>query len=325
MHIRSVSPVFSSDGEVFRWGDVVEHARLTGDWARLERQAALGIALEADADEDDAELEQVVDTAGEEFRYERDLITADEMEAWLEARDLTAGDWMGFLLRRELRTRAGDMAVIIDTNDAEAATEREEVMRIDLLCSGQDQQLISQFAQEVAAAMAVRGPGSIPAEPVTDRVAFIREAARSFRAGVTTPEALAREISAHKMEWLRLQCRRIAFTGEAEAREAALCMREDGLSLDEVARDAHVAPRESSFFIEELDAETQPGFVGAQAGDVIGPLRREDRFVVYQVAARIPPAVTDDDVRQRAESKVIARALASEVNRRIHWHEAHPA
>lgn len=324
MHIESVSPVFSSDGEVFRWGDVVEHAKLTGEWARLERRAALGIALETDSDENEAELEQAVDAAGEEFRYERDLITADEMEAWLAARDLTAGDWMGYLLRRELVSRAGDVAVIVEDHDPDVVAEREEVMRIDLLCSGQDQRLISQFAQEVAAAIALQGASAIPSEP-GERMAHVRQAARDFRIGVATPEALAREISAHKMEWLRLRCRRLAFGDETEAKEAALCIREDGLSLDEVARDARVTPRDSTFFIEELDADLQPGFVGAQTGNVIGPLKQEERFVVYQVAERIPPALADDDVRKRAEAKVIARALSSEVNRRIQWHEAYPA
>ena len=70
-------PVFSLGDDIYTWQDVVAHARATGDWASLEQAAREGAACEAladsgEIDEPDADIEH----AAEEFRYERDLVTA---------------------------------------------------------------------------------------------------------------------------------------------------------------------------------------------------------------------------------------------------------
>src|SRR5438132_8582526 len=47
--------------------------------------------------------EETLTSISEEFRYERELLTVEEIERWLEARDLTEDDFNAHLVRRYWR------------------------------------------------------------------------------------------------------------------------------------------------------------------------------------------------------------------------------
>ena len=106
MNILSDRPLFAVDGEVFHWGDVVLHAQASGRWEELLAEAREGLACESyfDTIEEDG-AEEAIDDAAAEFRYDRELITADEMEAWLDTRGITPEQWMGYIRRAVLRQR----------------------------------------------------------------------------------------------------------------------------------------------------------------------------------------------------------------------------
>ncbi len=50
-----------------------------------------------------------------------------------------------------------------------------------------------------------------------------------------------------------------------------MCLREDGLPLDEVADAAHATVSESRFYLDDLDPEVRPMFMAARPVDVLGP------------------------------------------------------
>src|ERR1700754_2382958 len=78
---------FSVDGAAFTWRDVQAAARRWGEWDRLSAESARGGALvAARAPADDA-----VNAAARDFRYARDLVSGDEMRAWLESHAVTVG------------------------------------------------------------------------------------------------------------------------------------------------------------------------------------------------------------------------------------------
>ena len=216
MNILSERPVFAVDGEVFHWGDVVRHARSSGRWDELETLACQGLACEAHFETIEEEgAEEAIDEAAAEFRYERELITAEEMEAWLEARGLTPEEWMGYIRRTVLRQLWADDLDDIAAEHPVGDGQVEEALRVDLLCSGTQRILAEELAVEAAAA-AARGEAS-PAEPPADRegrLAALRERAGRFRQDALAPETLAREIASNQMEWMRVDCRAIAFAEE---------------------------------------------------------------------------------------------------------------
>src|SRR5262245_17083758 len=96
-------PAFSVGSQTYTWADVVLSAHLRGEWAQLEEQTRLGMNLVHRAEEDESPSEEEIEAAGEEFRYARDLVTAEEMEAWLGRFDLTVESWTDYLERSILR------------------------------------------------------------------------------------------------------------------------------------------------------------------------------------------------------------------------------
>jgi len=97
-------PMFVADGRTVAMGEIALVVAYRGDllpvWTRLLRliecETRAGAAEdEADRTPDDAELQAL----SEQFRYDRDLITAEETERWLEERGLTLDDFSAYCLR----------------------------------------------------------------------------------------------------------------------------------------------------------------------------------------------------------------------------------
>ena len=311
-------PVFAVDGEVFQWQDVFAHARASGGWADLELAARAGVACglhaDASAEEEEERLEAHVDKAGDEFRYERDLLTADEMEAWLAERGLTARTWLESVRRRVLRELWADQLDELLARYQPSDEDVEAAIAADMVCDDAHGALAERLAAAAAAAAAAGG-----AAPGGDRHQALSEAAGRFRQAALTAEALRREIAAHQMEWVRIDCRALEFTEPAEAREAALCLREDGLPLEEVAASAHVAASALSFYLDEIDGEERSRFLASHAGHVVGPIPVDDVHLLYRVDAKVMPSVDDPAVLARASALITSRAMAIEVQQRVQW------
>src|SRR5437762_2756621 len=102
----SAEHIFAVDGEEYGWCDVVVAAARNGAWATAERRARLGAAsVEHAATTGDALARGALETAAREFRYARDLITAQSMEQWLARWGLSAKDWTAYLRRDLNRAR----------------------------------------------------------------------------------------------------------------------------------------------------------------------------------------------------------------------------
>src|SRR5215510_16250447 len=98
--------VFSVGADLYRWEDVMLSAQLRGDWAVLEERLREGLACLGRLNDLDEELESTeVETAANEFRYERDLVTAAEAKAWLKQWNLSAEAWMDYVQRSLLRQK----------------------------------------------------------------------------------------------------------------------------------------------------------------------------------------------------------------------------
>jgi hypothetical protein len=117
-----------------------------------------------------------------------------------------------------------------------------------------------------------------------------------------------------------VDCQAVAFGEEGQAREAALLLREDELDIEEVAGEADVPIEDVVLYLDELDTEQHSRFLGAAVGDVIGPVKRDEAYMIYQVVAKVMPTVNDPEIVRRAGEGILARVLASEVNKRVRWH-----
>jgi hypothetical protein len=105
------------------------------------------------------------------------------------------------------------------------------------------------------------------------------------------------------------------------AREALLCVREDGMSLEEVANEARVPYQRSDVLLEDLPEDLRPKFLSVSAGDVLEPIARADRFQICRVIEKVEPRAEDETVRDRAEKRILERHFADLTAKHIHWHK----
>jgi len=336
-------PVFVVEGDTFFWEDVVLDAIRRGKWAQLEQEAREGFAAleEFDSAEDD-EFDVAVDEGAQEFRYNRELVTAQEMEHWLAAREVSIREWMEHIRRSVARARTTEGLAALVARHPVDQDQLAEALRVDLICSGAGEELAVELARRAAAAAAaassatsdpseppsesVRAPTRLPpglsVELAQERIHLlvrIEEGAEQFRRSSITPEAIRREIGHHHTEWIRVDSRAIAFEDEAGAREAAMCMKEDGLPLDEVAAAAHATVAESRFYLDDLDPEVRPIFMAARPVDVLGPILFEGAHTLFRVVDKVMPSEQDPEILRRAEAGVAARIMAAQAQQRVQW------
>jgi hypothetical protein len=292
------SKLFAVDGEAYGWDDVVALAELRGEWGELRDRVRRGLAaiaeLEAQGEPvSDEELEE----AARRFRYDRDLLAADELTAWLERHRLSMEDWFGYLRRQLAGERGPDTGRDLREDAVEAAVWAEGI------CSGR----LERLEQELARLAAVS-----PETPLER----LDTAFADFCATVDE-EAEAREVEANRLEWLRFTYEALVAEHEGAALEAALCVRADGESVQAVAQRARLELEADECWLDELEPALATRFLAAAPGDLVGPVPVDGGFVVAHVLAKTEPSLEDAGVRARAREAAIERAVSRLVADRV--------
>jgi hypothetical protein len=288
------TPIFTIDGRVYRWDDVIAYAVVTGDWEAIVAHATAGLAANA-AVVDDAQVE----AAAQAFRRERRLVSADELSAWLESRALTVDDWLGYVRRTLARESVPASA---------SAGEDAHATWVEAMCSGTLDDLAVTLATRLAVA---------PETPLEE----LQAAQDTFTIAAATDEAIAREVAAARLDWLRVEYATALFEDDDAAAEAVLCVREDGDPLHAVAARAGSELEERLDWLEEVDATLAPLLVAARPGEVIGPLPTPGGSLVAEVHCKTPVDAADSAVRERAAAAVAEQAASRLVTEKVVWHD----
>jgi hypothetical protein len=111
----------------------------------------------------------------------------------------------------------------------------------------------------------------------------------------------------------------VSFPIEAAAREAILCVREDALTLYDVAALSHRTVVRKTMALEDIEPEQRDRLLAAEPGRIVGPLAIDDRFDVTAVVSRTPATLADSAVAARARRALvdltIERAIRNHVTR----------
>lgn len=330
--------VFRVDGEAWTWGDAVLATIRSGEWAELESRARHGLAalhrLQASGQEvPAAELTQ----AARSFRYARELLAAEELDAWLDRRGLSHADWRDHLRRELLRRGSAGSA----HEDAVPEDEVHAAAGVDLICGGGLEAAARRLAAQAALAPPEDGAGAEEHDSGDDavtagrvlggepsdwserlaRLARIEAGAAAARDALADEPAVEHELAEHRLEWLRIELELLDLPHEEAAREAALCVRADGSELGEVAARAGSALRSRRLLLAEADAWLAPHLLGAEEGEVIGPVAHDGGHAVARVRAKRAADAADPELRRRAEAALVQRAAARHVSERVEWHE----
>jgi len=292
------TPAFSVGATTYTWDDVAAFSRRSGEWDELVREASEGLACERAGHTAPADA---VTQAAKAFRYDRRLITAEETEAWLQARGIDVAQWMGWVRRTVLREQFAEQP-----HDADAPPD--DLIWVTGRCGGRLDAAALALARRVAAHMARHGetpPADADVDSAIDRL----------RAEVVTDEAVAAEVARKQLDWVRVEFDEARFASEGAAREAALSVRSDGMPLAEACTTAGAVLDRRTVLIEELDDTVSTAVLGARPGDLLGPFG----LLLVRIESKEMPSVDDVDIRRRAADALLAAALRREVAQRVRW------
>jgi hypothetical protein len=338
--------VFTVAGCPYYWEDVLLAARIWGDWKRLRHELRWGIACVKRArTARHFPTRRTVQEAAADFRAARGLHTAEAARAWFDQWGLAVDTWMAYIRRSVVRQR--DALLEKEAMAAYPPTRREVQRHLlaEAVCSG----ALTRFAGKLASRAAVyhrpvppakRKPSAVPKEAdITPSAADCRflglpaeacreklltlarmEAAyKTFYRQVLTAAALVGPLASRHGDWVLIEGRFAAFADATAAREAALCVRNDGEELEEVAKRAGTAVRTVQVFLEEIEPAVRGVFLSAGAGEVLGPLLWEGEHRLVRLDAKVLPSFENPDIHRRAEDVVFGRAVDREVNERVRW------
>lgn len=328
----------------FQWIDVALDAMARGEWPAFERRLAEGLACVARAQHEQAmPSPDDLDAAATTFRYDRDLIAGSEMTAWLDGNGISTDEWLAYLTRQLLREQwAGDLDDIFDAyapsmRDLAAAAVPEGV------CSGAFDTFDRTFAARAALvfssdpaafeAMFGRADADASVDAAVARLtrthsdwltmraaddiaarlsAIVRiESAVDAQADTIACEGRLREvIDANRLEWIQVELETVSFPSAAAAREAMMCMVEDGLSLPDVAALSHSTAERSCIVLEDSAPQLRGELLAATPGGLIGPHEVDGRFELTRIVDRVTPTLADPRVAARARQTLVDFALA---------------
>jgi hypothetical protein len=340
--------VLSVGPRAYLWLDVFLAAMLRGEWRRFERQLVEGFACLAAADRqaawpDDREIE----ASANAFRYERNLITSDETISWLDRAGLPIEPWTNYLVRQLLRDRWHDRLDDLVEQHVPSANVEDADVAAEGLCSGTFEQFSRVLAgraaigahreavdesalgddwlsiDDVQAEHAAWLVGLDPGE-VRERLFHLASLELAFHAHARTAatgHALTSQLTRHRLEWTRVDLERVSFDTADAAREAICCVRDDGLTLTEVAIESRQPVRDTRDLLERIEPELHNAVLAAGIDQLVGPIAVGSRHEVVCVVGKRAADLADPLVQARAEAAVVDQLVARAVLTHVRWAE----
>jgi len=329
--------VFLVDDKPVNVGDVIDAAAFGGglraSWLDLLRKLHReNIAVESDMEADDEKVQVLAD----QFRYDHDLISAEETEAWFEKRALTMEDFHDCITRQfwdeELSAREPPEPIDLSA----ASSEQRDLLRAEVLISGQFERFATALSWRMAAS---RNPGDASdgsreleeqernrfvertgietaaiekwLETLGRDSAWFQEmlkmeaAYRDHRARALTPEKRSRMVSSMRLPLTLLEVETVEFDRADAANEAYLCVHEDGLSMEELAKMGRYPYTKRELLVEDLSEDWQRRFLAASEGATLEPVSDDGVFHLCRLLRKQEPKIEDSSVSRRVDQRVL--------------------
>jgi hypothetical protein len=338
--------VCACGGQEYTSQDAIDAAIFRGQLEPKWKQFLRNIAAEDRADELDLDLDEAaVSAAAEAFRYKHDLITAEETQAWLVIRGLTFDDFTDYFTRQYYADALQENLVPDDLEYNSASSELREMFLAELILSGELDQLTNEFMCRLAARCADKELTS-DAIANEERLFFDRNrlnrkklanwleklgrnsewfsemlaSEATYRRRCDTllvPQARQRELVTLRLPLTRFETEVIELESRDAAKEALFCVREDGMSMEEVALEGRYPYRRVDFLLGDIPADVQQSFLSVSAGDVLEPIAHGDGFHLCRVIKKIEPQPDDPNVRSRIDQRLLNRHFSELISKYV--------
>jgi hypothetical protein len=341
--------VFMSGSDSFTVRELIDAARVRGELEPIWNEVLRLVAAENKADEEELEMDDsAIDQAAETFRYERDLITAEETERWLEERGLTLNDFSDYFVRHYWGDALDD-AEPEAIDYASAPDELRELLVVELILSGELDRLAKRLSWRVAGSCDAGRNGLDPEvlaaeeKRLFERTGLDQDQLEAWLQGMNrdrgwldralemeaihrqksealfTRRAREHEVAALRLPLTRFDLETVELDSLDAAREALLCVQDDGMSMEGVATEGRYPYRRAEVLLEDLPEDLQQKFLSVSAGDILEPISRGDGFYICRVIEKAEPKADDEAVRARAERSILERHFSELTAKHIQW------
>jgi len=323
--------VCASLGKEYSVRDVIDAAIFRDELVSIWKEFLCHINAEERAKELDLELDDdAVDEMAELFRYEHDLITAEETERWLEHRGVTLEDFTDYIARKYWKGAIEDLSPE-DVDLVSASPNQRELLTIELIFSDEVDRLTKQLMWRLAA---VAASGEIEEKAIsTERENFLdrikplklkawlnslgrdedwltqisaMEAAyRRVCEAVLNPQTRRKQLALLRMGLTLFEAEAIQLESLDAAKEALLCIRQDGMSMEEVATEARYPYRRITFRHEDVPPDLQQKFWSVAAGDLLEPIAHGEGFELFRITKKSEPDLDDTIVQARIDERLL--------------------
>ena len=325
--------------------DTIDAAFFRGELDATWKRFLARVAAEKQADEQDLDPDEAtISAAAEAFRYDHDLITAEETEAWLENRGLALDDFSDYFCRQYYASVLQDI-VTDEVEYISASSALRELFVAELILSGELERMMSDLMWRLAARCAEtdRSPYLIalderkffernrikPAQLANwlerlgrdlnwfNEMLEMEAAYRRCCDKLLVPRARQRELVTLRLLLTRFETEFIQLESRDAAKEALFCVREDGMSMKEVATEGRYPYEQVDFIFEDLPADSQQTLLGVSAGDVLEPVPRGDGFELWRLVKKVEPEPDDPSVKVRIDQRLLERHFSELVSKYI--------
>lgn len=345
-------PVVSCADHGFDRLDLVLTGFIDRSWPAFEHSVRAGLACERAADASGVAADPgLVRREAVAFRRARALVAGEQLRAWLAERGLSQDEWTAYLRRCVMRAEQRDVLGAVLARHPVPTDDVAAILLSEIACDGILQRCATTAVRWAAATSQLGLHSTDGADRAPVRVAVLADqfsasaANRLLRAAgpdvatrlgrlltlevgyqrfvaeISGEAALRDCLDRRRIDWLRLRCIELRLPDHDAAREALMCLRDDGLEPAVVARLAGGEMRELSVELQEAGPALASLLLSASAGDVIGPVPDDagtTRLLV--ITERLPASLEDPDLRERARSEVVAAALEHLVAGMVRWH-----
>ncbi len=341
--------IFEADGDQYTAGDIVDAARFRGELTARWNEFLGHEACEAHARAGKSEPDPgVLESLCEEFRYARDLVTAEETEKWMTDRAVSESQFQRFFERGFWLAKLGETITPTERLLDDATPEDLDQLRIQLMMSGEFDLLAKRLGQRVAARLTTDIPepvfvdlqqaeharflerAGITGQDVPRWLAHLNrdagwlqlqiesEAVYRFLCGETlTHENMERSLKSLSMALIQFEYDLLEADTEDVLKEAHLSITLDKMSVEELARENGLPFRRLHSFMEFLPEPLQQRFLSGAVGDVV--LSGGERPQLFHIVSKTEPSLDNPAVKKHLHRRLLGTLLSGLENKHIHW------
>jgi hypothetical protein len=309
---------FRAGGRAYTRDEVLRAAEFRGDLEPIRKTASDGLVCQRYAEDEGYQVDlDALQRLSESYRHARSLTAADDTERWLEERSLTLTDFTAYLERRYWLTRFASQLATIRSEYERAAPDILDVIWPEAVFGDYFPGLARALAWRVAAAI---HDGAEPgACPWMEELLVLEQHYLECCRCVLTAENKSRTLAGLRRALLRFEADAVSFETLDRAHEAFLCVSQDGVPLEQVARRAGARFESLTGFIDTFPLSLQQKALSAAPGETIVSKAAADDFRVYTIRRKIDPDLRDPAVTGRVERALLHSFFENLIRMHIAW------